>query len=925
MRNLSSLLNLYARHQQTKKPFSTKICCFIYFNNPFKHKYWFFFVCCLQRKKTSEKKRQIKKFCFLVFFKKKNCFPSKKNNRGKRVAMVDVLQNMSKQQSHVLDYVNQGYNVTVKANPGSGKTRLILQMASAFPEKNILILSFNTALVKETEDKLNQLAIERSGWKAVHTYHGLLGTITSETVFDELIFGELLRQVDFHAIDDWKYHDVELLIIDEAQDLKERFVLMILIVISILATKKSALQLVFLFDENQTLYFFYPINKADARYALLAPQIFGPYLEQKQWENVVLPMTYRLTPQNVTFLNTVMPTLDLVSGHAESKLHNYVTLYIADVYRDAAQIVLDIVHREAGIAHHYGKIAILVSSVRSPHSPARAVVDVLAANGIPVYVSRGMKSSSIADDNGPINDVRKNKVQIMTDHNSKGQEFDVTIKINDSYFFDGSTIVNPALVANTRARERSYIIQHMRNITQQQVDDLLSHPAITQRTLRVIVKREVPIELSKKRKRKQQQQQSETKDGNSCQPDVQHAIACENMFAFLDVEHMEQLMKHVIVEPLGAQEFDDTIVDDSSCEGDNEGDEQQQHRFVQQSDICDYIHTNVIAMNNNDNVAMFVDVLRIVNQAIELALEFFFSRRLTSRATQINDRTRFANGVQEREMHARLQDPMFRITNLYCDNHEEFFTKCQDALPQFAALAIVIDAYDNYRDLLYQLCDTSFAATEDVRLRFATLRCIIESLIHGHAQIMETNNTATTTTQELVWNTQQNGHFMRDGLPLELTCNVPLHSKDKSLFVFYSYDVEISNDDRLRALAATMTCKPSIANPSIFLVNLVSLTVEKLSLASDTTQQQLHSPPNATITMSGGGKNPTRHILCEFLETALQCKFWSFNDDGIDEQEDDEDEIAQSLKRKQHDDIDFIANIHAKMTHCFKKEKHVST
>lgn len=59
-----------------------------------------------------------------------------------------------------------------------------------------------------------------------------------------------------------------------------------------------------------------------------------------------------------------------MSGHAKKELHNYITLYIADIYRDAAAIVVDIVRREAGAMHNYGDILVLVNSLRSKHSPA---------------------------------------------------------------------------------------------------------------------------------------------------------------------------------------------------------------------------------------------------------------------------------------------------------------------------------------------------------------------------------------------------------------------------------------------------------------------------------------------------------------------------------------------------------------------------
>ena len=805
--------------------------------------------------------------------------------------MVDViLESVSEHQAHVLDLIEYGNNVTVRANPGSGKTHLILQIASAFPERNMLVLSFNTALVGETEMKIDMIREQRSGWTHAHTYHGLLGTLVNETVYDEMIFGKLLNSTNFNDVGKaWKYRDVELLVIDEAQDLKERFVLLILIVLAAIATKKSTLRVVLLFDDKQTLYSFYPINKADTRFAMLASAIYGPFLDppNSEFANVVLPVSYRLAPQTTTFLNALLPTRNLVSGHTREEPHNYVTLFLADVYRDAAAIVLDVVRREAGMQNNYGDILVLVNSLRSKRSPARAVVDMLVASGIPVHVLRGTKNNNNEDFDQPAADIRKNKVNFLTDCGAKGLQFRTVIKINEAELLEQQYITNPRFVALSRHSKRLYIIQNARYTTQLQIDQLLSHPQITQRVLRVIVKRQVPMELPVKKHRLTQTQQEKQQDAPPCM------VSCESLFSFLDVVHMESLMQHLDTEQLGAEQFDARLSDK----------DEQPMRFVDPSAVSQYLSENVIQQAQNHT---YVDVTRVVNHALLLALEFFFTNKIPACVRDIAKRTQFSDNIQEQCMRDRLDVPMLAVTTLHDNDRDVFFGRIVQSMQQFAMLAVVSDAYGNYRDLLFQLTDFSFATTDAIKLRLVKLRMIIDVLVSEHEKLLQTSQT------RLCWSTNVTGHFVdANNAAVDLMAHIPLCSEDRTLYVFTSTDAEISNDDRLHALAATMTAttQPTNVCPNIFVLNIVALTVEKIELLSPLEQSialDYVAPPS-----SKSNSLVVRHNMCPFLSEAISYKFWNDNAGGDDSN--DDTTLKRPRNDTQADDDEFVSNIHKRL------------
>lgn len=732
-----------------------------------------------------------------------------------------LYENISQEQVRVLDLLENGNHVVVEANPGAGKTKMILQIARAFPRKNICVLSFNADLAHHTADELKRLQEERTGWSSVHTYHSLLGVLTQTTVYDDILFGDMLRYKNFNVLSDsFNNRDFDYLIVDEAQDLKRLFVLFLAILIGVVSTRKDTLQLIFLHGNRQTLYSFYPINKADERYAIHAEQIFGALLPSaRAWTHMSLSVSFRLPPQVADVVNAMSQVNApvIVSGHSRVRPENWVTLYIADIYKDAAALVTEIIEKEAGNRHNYGKILLLFESIRANRGPARHVINILSTLQIPVNVSRGSKTNAKKQMN-------QNKVKVASLCSQKGCEAEVVIMVCQSSLFSEHVLSNPQFVGLTRVKSRLYIIVHPYNSLQHQIDKLVSHPNITQRNLRVIAKR---TSLKKEVQDNKLAQESKTID----------VLTTDTLFSFLDVAHLENLLLHFNVEKW---EMEHTYTYDT------------------QDEIEQYVSSFVVSQNNNKT---FIDCVKPVNQAIMFALEFLFTHRMPSKFNDVYRKLGYgmSNNAVDATMYHHSEAALCDISNITRVDEDSVIKHLND----FAKLAVVCDAYHHYCDMLFQIERYDFMQQSGVSDRFLHLVQIIKKLYSEHYS---------NDPKELQWGKRVNALYSNTDLsPFEMTAIVDVMSPDKQFVVHFAHDVDISHDDRLRAVAGALLLDQTL-QPVIYIVNLISLDVEKISVVSDVKQTVVS--PDTTPT------HLVRRKPCMFLQEALDYKFWSATNDA---------------------------------------------
>lgn len=346
-----------------------------------------------------------------------------------------TLQPISKEQQSIVDAVGDGYNLQVDAVAGSGKTTTSLYLAKSFPQKNILLLTYNAKLKMETRQKATTLHLNHL---EIHSYHAFCVKYFERTGYTDAGILRFLERIppkcDSTIEERFPYN---IIIIDEAQDMNRIYFRLVL---RILEACASPPQLVVMGDRKQSIYAF---NKADARYLTKCADIFpSPHA----WKHGQLSISYRLTKPMASFLNECcdVPIVSIKEG-------DRVSYIICSTYGTKP---FEQIERFLGMGYTYNDIFVLAATVKSNQSPVRILANRLSARQIPIYVPTH-------DEQKLDETVLHNKIVFSTFHQVKGLERPIVLVFDFSanYFRyyakqeDPFQIPNTLYVAATRAQQ----------------------------------------------------------------------------------------------------------------------------------------------------------------------------------------------------------------------------------------------------------------------------------------------------------------------------------------------------------------------------------------------------------------------------------------------------------------------------------------
>ncbi len=816
-----------------------------------------------------------------------------------------LLPNLSDEQATILDKIEEGCCTTTRAYPGSGKTTLFEQVVLAFPTRNIIAISYNKELVKAT-NKLIQNSLLRNNRSldtvCIKTYHGLLSSLVKYSVHNELLFGEALQYMNFTQLGkQWKFRRFDMLVIDESQDLRKSYLFFIIKLILYVCADRSKLSIHLLGDEKQLLYDFYPINKADARFLLHAEEILSSLFPNRPWYHAVLPISFRATPQIANVVNALVPSRHMVSGNQTSRITNWVTLYIADVYTDAAQIVYDII-KKGGVSN-YGKTVILCSSLNES-SVAVRIVDLLVANGIPVHVERsGALAEGIKGSNDDEKDSMQNKVCVKTFCGTKGLQAQRVIMINAIELLSEEFVNNPRYVALTRACEMCYIIQNAHYTSQAQIDTLIANPNIRQRDLRIIQKRPIKPELSKRRS---QEQQGTLYSKN--------ALSCNTLFAFIDVEHLGALLQHidhqVIIEGLGEA----TNVIEVTEE---EEDDEKEHV----APCSDYVADMTKSF---DNGVTYVNVVNICSVALKLALEFAFSKRIPVCVMQILTKLGTDTDPKTQTMRTLIYDAINVLDSKPILGETNMHDFVLQNLTQFGSLAVVCDAFQGYREYLHAIANFGFLQESHVTMRF-------EMLYESMQQILEEHNILQ---HDLIWHYEETGRFTHGNEPVQIKVKPAITTLDRTIVVLFTNNTSTGHEDRLAAVVNGLVVSKTddLNHTALYIMNVFDACTQRVWMREEqnnvkeekeekTESQSIKIEPVETKKHVRSGdedvQNSPKRVKtepllerrnpCAFLNAAIGFKMWK------DHEEEDVRTLEQDLEYQKEETTMFIANLQAEI------------
>lgn len=338
-------------------------------------------------------------------------------------------------------------NVIVNSVAGCGKTTTSVHMCKVAPEKQFLIVTYNSKLRLDTVKRVNDIGLSNC---TVHTYHSLCYAFYTECIDDRglvrTVKGNLPPKRSF------KY---DVIILDEQQDmylLTYRFICKFL-----RDMNNTDINIIVLGDSKQAIYQF---KGADERYIEQADVLFRDF-SKKPWKHLAIHESFRLTSMMASFVNSTILGYDKIISNKHTRVP--VTYITANMFNPKSYGNRLRQHIRMG-KYEPGDIFVLAYSVKGgPQAPITRLENFLTMIcGYLCYT--------------PNNDVEelkdeemKGKIAFSSFHQAKGRERKLVILVGfDSYMYDKrmngenadeTPILNSYYVGTTRASDELIVIQ----------------------------------------------------------------------------------------------------------------------------------------------------------------------------------------------------------------------------------------------------------------------------------------------------------------------------------------------------------------------------------------------------------------------------------------------------------------------------------
>jgi len=344
----------------------------------------------------------------------------------------------------------------------------MLMVAKSLPkERKVTILTYNRTLCDDCNQRIRKLRLVSR--VSCYTIHGFLTKVTGKLCNDDRKLSIALDGLERNGGKLRRPPTLDLLMIDEAQDLRPSFVRAIRMVLRS-RTNSGSLQMCLVGDPKQLLYDFptYGDDKASAEFMEKPDLHWGEFTASRKWVERRLSVSYRLTPNMAAFVNVPWVT-SIVGGNLISpdRPVQYICAY---PFPAKGEFDTKGLHTSflANLIDEYGpeNVMFLANSVKHEKCPIRVHVNDLMTireNGHQKYNFH--VKESLRGFEGEMN--LKNKVRVWTFCGSKGCEADCVVVFGfDLMDFGGRvTSLNQMGVALSRARKHLVVI-HSKGFSQ---------------------------------------------------------------------------------------------------------------------------------------------------------------------------------------------------------------------------------------------------------------------------------------------------------------------------------------------------------------------------------------------------------------------------------------------------------------------------
>jgi hypothetical protein len=353
----------------------------------------------------------------------------------------------SDEQQTIIDHLKQNKNVVVDAVAGSGKSTTILFLAEQMKDKQILQITYNSALRLEVKHKLKECNCENV---KVHTFHSLAVRHYMPTAHTDTELRNIMRN-ETEPLTALPFYDI--VVLDEVQDMTKLYCVFVQKFIrDMLNTNEGEIQLLILGDYMQGLYEF---KGSDVRYLTFAEKIWRkfPRLKTQEFVSCSLKMSYRLTNPMASFVNEVMLGENRLLACREGTQ----VVYIRDSKYTLYGVILKIITDLLNAGNRPDDFFFLGPSMKST---IRKLENALVEREIPCFVP-GFDKEKIDDR------VINGKIVFSSFHSVKGRQrkFVFVTGFDDSYFeifgkdLEKNKCPNTLYVGCTRATEKMFIIE----------------------------------------------------------------------------------------------------------------------------------------------------------------------------------------------------------------------------------------------------------------------------------------------------------------------------------------------------------------------------------------------------------------------------------------------------------------------------------
>jgi hypothetical protein len=360
-----------------------------------------------------------------------------------------ILNEPSQEQQDIINAVKYGFNVQCNSVAGSGKTTTILCMACQMPEKQILQITYNSALKEEVRCKARKYNINNL---QVESYNSFARYYIHDAKYNNDIKKIINQNIQLLEFSNKRTppKNFDIIVIDEIQDMN---IIYYTLIKKFLKDINKSIILVVMGDEYQGVYEYTGTNK---RYLTMANKV---WFENKQYKSLKLSTSYRVTKNIASFVNDVMLGENRIIAIKDinPKIDYYFTSKFASP-RDFEYSIIDLIRNNVFLP---SDIFILLPSLKETTYNYKKIENTLVNNGIKCYVP--ISEESILKTN-----IIEDKVVFTTFHQSKGRERKCVIIIgfDNSYLKYYAKDLNPYIcpatlyVAVTRSSERLIIFDH---------------------------------------------------------------------------------------------------------------------------------------------------------------------------------------------------------------------------------------------------------------------------------------------------------------------------------------------------------------------------------------------------------------------------------------------------------------------------------